>query len=176
MGQAIIRLTLLHGNCWVGPDTTRSAWRLNPPVAFRVLWYVGFWAGRQAWDEALLFTKSKQMFHSLKVRWRPLPSEICFKMCQSGKCRLQTHTPETLLCDKLDKWASLEAQPGKEPTCQCRRQKRLGFYPWVRKIPWRRQQQTQEPIVSSGKWNKHNDKLKTVNIRDTKLRFTHTCV
>ena len=24
------------------------------------------------------------------------------------------------------------------PTCQCRRQKRLGFDPWVRKIPWRR--------------------------------------
>ena len=27
---------------------------------------------------------------------------------------------------------------GKEPTCQCGRHKRLGFDPWVRKIPWRR--------------------------------------
>ena len=27
---------------------------------------------------------------------------------------------------------------GKESTCQCRRQRRLGFSPWVRKIPWRR--------------------------------------
>ena len=27
---------------------------------------------------------------------------------------------------------------GKEPACQCRRHKRLGFNPWVRKIPWRR--------------------------------------
>ena len=27
---------------------------------------------------------------------------------------------------------------GKEPTCQCRRHKRHGFNPWVRKIPWRR--------------------------------------
>ena len=27
---------------------------------------------------------------------------------------------------------------GKEPCCQCRRYKRHGFYPWVRKIPWRR--------------------------------------
>ena len=26
---------------------------------------------------------------------------------------------------------------GKEPTCQCRRLKRHGFDPWVRKIPWR---------------------------------------
>ena len=24
------------------------------------------------------------------------------------------------------------------PTCQCRRVRRLGFYPWVQKIPWRR--------------------------------------
>ena len=27
---------------------------------------------------------------------------------------------------------------GKEPTCQCRRQKRCRFDPWVGKIPWRR--------------------------------------
>ena len=27
---------------------------------------------------------------------------------------------------------------GKEPACQCRRHKRWGFDPWVRKIPWRR--------------------------------------
>ena len=25
----------------------------------------------------------------------------------------------------------------KEPACQCRRQQRYGFNPWVRKIPWR---------------------------------------
>ena len=27
---------------------------------------------------------------------------------------------------------------GKEPVCQCKRHKRCGFDPWVRKIPWRR--------------------------------------
>ena len=26
---------------------------------------------------------------------------------------------------------------GKEPACQSRRSKSLGFLPWVRKIPWR---------------------------------------
>ena len=26
---------------------------------------------------------------------------------------------------------------GKEPACQCRRPKRHGLDPWVRKIPWR---------------------------------------
>ena len=30
---------------------------------------------------------------------------------------------------------------GKEPMCQCRRHKRLGFAPWVGKIPWRRKWQ-----------------------------------
>ena len=30
---------------------------------------------------------------------------------------------------------------GKEPTCQCRRHKRLGFHPWLEKIPWRRAHQ-----------------------------------
>ena len=29
----------------------------------------------------------------------------------------------------------------KESTCQCRRHKRHGFDPWVRKIPWRRKWQ-----------------------------------
>ena len=28
---------------------------------------------------------------------------------------------------------------GKDPTCQYRRQKRCGFDPWVRKIPWMRE-------------------------------------
>ena len=39
------------------------------------------------------------------------------------------------------KWWSIWGFPGgasgKEPACQCRRQKRHWFYSWVRKIPWR---------------------------------------
>ena len=30
---------------------------------------------------------------------------------------------------------------GKEHSCQCRRSKKCGFDPWVRKIPWRRKWQ-----------------------------------
>ena len=30
---------------------------------------------------------------------------------------------------------------GKEPACQCRKQKRQGFDPWVGKNPWRRARQ-----------------------------------
>ena len=39
---------------------------------------------------------------------------------------------------------------GKEPTCQCRRHKRLRFDPWVRKIPWRRAWQP-IPVFLPGK-------------------------
>ena len=39
---------------------------------------------------------------------------------------------------------------GKEPTCQCRRHKRLEFDPWVGKIPWRRTWQP-TPVFLAGK-------------------------
>ena len=38
---------------------------------------------------------------------------------------------------------------GKEPTSQCRRHKRHGFNPWVRKIPWRRAWQ-HTPVLLPG--------------------------
>ena len=38
---------------------------------------------------------------------------------------------------------------GKEPACQCRRQKRCRFDPWVGKIPWRRKWQP-TPVFLSG--------------------------
>ena len=37
---------------------------------------------------------------------------------------------------------------GKEPTCQCRRNKRCRFKPWVWKIPWRRAQQPTQVFFS----------------------------
>ena len=40
---------------------------------------------------------------------------------------------------------------GKEPICQCRRCKRCGIDPWVRKIPWRRWQPT--PVFLPGKFH-----------------------
>ena len=36
-----------------------------------------------------------------------------------------------------NKWSS-GGISGKEHTCQCRRHKRLGLDPWIRKIPWKR--------------------------------------
>ena len=43
---------------------------------------------------------------------------------------------------------------GKEPTCQCRRHKSHGFDPWVRKILWRRAQQS-ALIFLSGESHDH---------------------
>jgi len=37
----------------------------------------------------------------------------------------------------------------KEPACQCRRHKRCGFHPWVRKVPWRRAWQP-TPVLLPG--------------------------
>ena len=47
----------------------------------------------------------------------------------------------------LPRWHS-----GKESTCQCRRHKRCGFYPWVRKNPWRRKWQP-TPVFLPGKFH-----------------------
>ena len=38
---------------------------------------------------------------------------------------------------------------GKEPICHCRRHKRCGFNPWIRKIPWSKNWQS-TPLVLPG--------------------------
>ena len=44
-----------------------------------------------------------------------------------------------LHCRQIFYQLSYEGRPSdKEPACQCKRCKRVGFDPWVRKIPWRR--------------------------------------
>ena len=55
----------------------------------------------------------------------------------------QTHTLYIFVCvcvsvcvDRLPRWLSR-----KESTCQCRRRRKHGFDPWVRKIHWRRKWQ-----------------------------------
>ena len=41
---------------------------------------------------------------------------------------------------------------GKESACQCRRHKKCGFDPWVRKMPWRRKRQP-IPVFLPGKFH-----------------------
>ena len=70
--------------------------------------------------------------------------KLCLHLCQISVDRVgafsglyllfhfhKYHT--ALVIVGLPRWLS-----GKESACQCRRQKRLRFDPWVGKIPWRR--------------------------------------
>ena len=45
-------------------------------------------------------------------------------------------------------WSFLDGASAKELACQCRRCKRSGFNPWVRKIPWRRAWQPTRVLLS----------------------------
>ena len=60
---------------------------------------------------------------------------LCLVQCSSGWIVIMEPKSWALL------WPVLGfpcGTGGKEPACQCRRHKRCGFYPWVRKIPWKR--------------------------------------
>ena len=68
----------------------------------------------------------------LTVTWR--------KLCKHFKL-LHHSSPRTLVCKAFSvaSGTTLLGFPGgKEPACQCRRHKRRGFKPWVRKMPWMR--------------------------------------
>ena len=68
------------------------------------------------------------------------------KLFQSEKLSNQNHRTDSTSCD----FNAPGGTSGKEPTCQCRRCKRPGFYPWIRKIPWRREWQP-IPVFLPGK-------------------------
>ena len=49
-------------------------------------------------------------------------------------------------------WGFAGGSAGKESSCQCRKHKRCGFDPWVRKIPWSRKWQP-IPVFLPGKFH-----------------------
>ena len=55
---------------------------------------------------------------------------------------------------------------GKESTCYCREHQRPGFYPWVRKIPWRRKWQP-IPVFLPGKipWTEEPGSLQSMGLQ-----------
>ena len=59
---------------------------------------------------------------------------------------------DTLLGEHVLLDTSFQVLSGKESTCQCRRCKRHGFDPWVRKTPWRWKWQP-TPVFSPGKFH-----------------------
>ena len=72
---------------------------------------------------------------------------------------------------------------GKECPCQCRRHKKLGFNPWVGKIPWRRAWQP-TPVFLAGEshgqrslavhWAAESDTTERARVRTHTHTHTHT--
>ena len=71
-------------------------------------------------------------FEPILVGWMNLGPIIQSEVSQKEKNRYHILMHIYVIYDLLG------GGSGKEPTCQCRRHKRHGFNPWVRKIPWRR--------------------------------------
>ena len=66
----------------------------------------------------------------------------------------------------------------KESACQCRRHKRCGFDPWVRKIPWRRKWQPTTvflPGESHGWRSLAGLQIPVHEIAKSQTRLAHTC-
>ena len=51
---------------------------------------------------------------------------------------------------------------GKETACQCRKFKRLGFNPWVRKVPWRRAWQPTPVLAWRIPWTEEPGGLRSI--------------
>ena len=67
-------------------------------------------------------------------------------------CTKISHTFNLLLNTPQGALGCPGGTSGKEPTCQCRRHKRHGFDPWVRKTPWRRAWQP-TPVLLPGEFH-----------------------
>ena len=65
--------------------------------------------------------------------------------------------PSVNVTKELPRWLS-----GRESPCQCRRHKRVGFNPWVRKISWRKKWQP-APAFLPGKilWTEESSRLQS---------------
>ena len=71
-------------------------------------------------------------------------------LCTDRELKVGTRTdyfPSVITTLGLLRWCS-----GKESACQCRRHKRCGFVPWVRKIPCSRKWQP-APVFLPGKFH-----------------------
>ena len=66
--------------------------------------------------------------------------EVILHLGRTFFCEIEFEDPEIYRNTfKVLRCVDLSGGPsGKEPACQCRRQKRHDFNPWVGKMPWRR--------------------------------------
>ena len=77
-------------------------------------------------------------------------------------------------------WCFPGGTSGKEPTYLCRRHKRCGFNPWVRKIPWRRKWQPTSTLAWRIAWTEESGRLQFIELQRvgqdwSDLACTHAC-
>ena len=126
-------LTVLLGVlfCW---------WQFHPPRRG------SNWDGKGGWVWIWEVTWSKEQ------QWTSCQQTHCFvSLCLTSSIFLYYLTPSQRLwtLHLLFFHCCPGGTSGKEPACQCRRLKRYGFYPWFRKIPWRRKWQP-TPVILPG--------------------------
>lgn len=63
---------------------------------------------------------------------------------------------------------------GKESACQCRRWKRHGFYPWVRKILWKRKRQLTSVILPGKSSGQEPGDPQSMRLQDQNRLSIHT--
>ena len=69
---------------------------------------------------------------------------------------------------------AIDGTSGKEPACQCKRQKRFRFDPWVRRIPQRREWQPTPVFLPGESHGQRNLVGYGVAKNWTRLTHTHT--
>ena len=94
-------------------------------------------------------TETGHAFLLLTIRSLCCFVHYCIKLLHSHTSL--NHTKCGLFDSKYVFWRAGGAS-GKEPTWQCRRHKRHGFAPWVRKMPWRRAWQP-TPVFLPGEFH-----------------------
>ena len=91
------------------------------------------------------------LLQCLKVKSESEVIQSCPTLSDPMDCSLPDSSAQGIFQARVLEWVAIafsifahyvdpfqSGPSGKEPACLCRRQKRLGFDPWVRKIPWRR--------------------------------------
>ena len=138
--------------CWFQVGTGSNIWgraRKHVPLLFPFRW---------RWQMIQIGTGSKMLMWFVGFLGWPqsLPESLWLRIQQKGWTAISQaptkHWASGWGRALASAWASVSTQLclfrgfpsgncGKEPACQCRRRKRCGFHPWVRKILWRRKWQ-----------------------------------
>ena len=95
-------------------------------------------------------------------RVKPLPQwGASCQLCSPLLLNVNRQRSRKKLGGGLRRWLS-----GKEPVCQCRRHKRCGFDPWIKKITWRKQwQPTAVFLPGESPWTEEPGKLHCLGVQ-----------